>query len=178
MRFLFCLLLLFSVVFCEESEDSNAKRLVLFLKNQMQDSYENGRLTALLPINTWHNRYTYSEDRVQRYNERPYGLGISKTINKKYELYGIYGIVFADSNYHTQSMFGYIHLYHLNKGSIKFALGYTVGLTQRYEYWYIPLPLPLPAMGINYKSFSIQAAYVPGGKNDANVLFSWLSWIF
>lgn len=174
-KILICFFFVLNLIFADET---NAQKLVAFFKDQIKSSYDDGNIAIILPINTWHNRFTYDDEHIQRYNEKPYGAGIAKWISEENELYGIYGIVFSDSNWHTQTMLGYIHLYHLNNNAVKFGLGYTVGLTQRHEYYYIPLPLPLPAMGINFKNFSLQAAYVPGGKNDGNVLFSWISWIF
>ena len=47
----------------------------------------------------------------------------------------------------------------------------TLGLTQRHEYSYIPIPVPLPLIGVGYRALNLQAAYVPGIKNDGNVLF-------
>ena len=41
---------------------------------------------------------------------------------------------------------------------------------------YIPLPLPLPVLSLRYKQLAVQATYVPGSYNDANVLFTWLRW--
>ena len=88
---------------------------------------------------------------------------------------------FKDSNKHLQTIFGYAyqHNWHLdNKNQWRLGVGYTLSLTQRSEYAYIPVPLPLPLAGIGYKNFNIQAAYVPGVKNDGNVLFTWLRWEF
>ena len=47
-------------------------------------------------------------------------------------------------------------------------------MTQRHEYSYIPVPLPLPIAAVTYRNFSLNATYVPGVKNDGNVLFTWL----
>ena len=47
-----------------------------------------------------------------------------------------------------------------------------MGLTQRHEYAYIPVPLPLPMIGLGYRNIDINGAYVPGVKNDGNVLFA------
>ena len=73
-------------------------------------------------------------------------------------------------------MFGYAFLknwYFGTNDDLRIGAGFTAGLTQRHEYYYIPVPLPLPMAGIGYKRLDIQAAYVPGIKNDGNVLFIW-----
>ena len=28
-----------------------------------------------IPLNTWHNRWTYDDDKIESYNERPWGIG-------------------------------------------------------------------------------------------------------
>ena len=78
-------------------------------------------------------------------------------------------------------MIGYAYQYNWDiseSGDWKIGAGYTIGVTQRHEYSYIPVPLPLPVAGLTYKNVSWQAAYVPGIKNDGNVLFTWLKFSF
>lgn len=108
----------------------------------------------------------------------PWGLGYARLVQNDKEQYGLYAVVFEDSNYHMQSMFGYIHSYFLNDHKIKFSLGYTVGFVQRHEYYYVPIPLPLPVIGINLDRLSIQSAYIPGFKNFGNVAFTYISFRF
>jgi palmitoyl transferase len=60
------------------------------------------------------------------------------------------------------------------RGDWKIGVGYTLGITQREEYYYIPIPMPLPIVGIEYKGMALQAAYVPGLRNFGNVALFWL----
>ena len=85
-------------------------------------------------------------------------------------------MAFIDSNDYVETMFGYAFLKNWHSQTIDglhAGAGFTVGLTQRHEYAYIPVPLPLPMAGFGYKRLDFQAAYVPGIKNDGNVLFMW-----
>ncbi|MBR3502395.1 MAG: phospholipid:lipid A palmitoyltransferase, partial [Alphaproteobacteria bacterium] len=43
--------------------------------------------------------------------------------------------------------------------------------TQLNDYAFIPFPLQLPIFGFGYRNIDINGAYVPGIKNDGNVLF-------
>ncbi|RAX59308.1 hypothetical protein CCZ01_00805 [Helicobacter monodelphidis] len=145
--------------------------------------YNKGDTTLLIPLNTWHNRFFY-DARAKSYTELPWGIGVSKIIAKDRRLYGLYAIAFKDSHNKFQTMYGYLSQYYFaldSKEYWKVAIGYTLGITQRYEYRYIPLPLPLPTAGFSYQNVYIQMAYVPGipnVKNWGNVLFTWLSWQF
>lgn len=105
------------------------------------------------------------------------GAGFRADALRGRKLARLYAIAFKDSNDYVQTMFGYAYL--INKAIDEekdwhWGYGYTLGLTQRHEYSYIPVPLPLPMAAITYKNFSLNATYVPGVKNDGNVLFTWL----
>lgn len=165
-------------IICQIYAETNTEKFFKFMGTHIGDAWENGDYALIVPFNIWHNRYLYDDEHIKRYNEIPYGAGFAKWMSAEKQLYGVYAIAFADSNYHTQTMFGYIHQYHLNDNALKFSLGYTLGFTQRHEYYYIPVPLPLPTFGISFKALAVQAAYVPGLYNNGNVLFSWVAWSF
>ena len=128
-----------------------------------------------VPFYAWHNRLTYDNEHLDRYNENAWGagLGISR-YNQENTWSGIYAMAFKDSNSYVETYFGYARQWNLVAGKDeqwRVGAGYTLGLTQRHEYAYIPVPLPLPLVGVGYRGINIQAAYVPGIKNDGNVLF-------
>ena len=141
--------------------------------------WDNGSYELYVPVNIWHNRLAYDKKKIRRYNEAPWGLGAGKYVyDEDGNWHSLYFMVFKDSNYHPETMFGYgyQHNWYLDEEkNWRYGIGYTIGATQRCEYKYIPVPLPLPLVGIGYKHFSLQAAYVPGVKNDGNVLFTWLT---
>ena len=144
----------------------------------IKETYEEGRISAYIPVNTWHNRLAYDKKKIKEYNEAPYGFGVGKyRYDENGDWHAIYAMGFKDSNYHLQTIFGYAyqHNWYFDEDkNWRFGAGYTLSLTQRAEYLMIPLPLPLPVASLGYKYFSVQAAYVPGVKNDGNVLFTWL----
>ena len=104
-------------------------------------------------------------------------MGLGKTrYDENGNWHSLYAMAFKDSNKYLETIFGYAWMknWFVNcNRDIRVGLGYTLSLTQRHEYKYIPVPLPLPLAGIEYKKVALQAAYVPGVKNDGNVLFIW-----
>ncbi len=151
------------------------------LKVNIADTWHCGRLDVYTPFYAWHNRLTYDKKHIEKYNEEAWGFGLGKGYWKGNEWHGLYAMAFKDSNFYLETIFGYAYQYNWDlsdSGDWKIGAGYTLSLTQRHEYSYIPVPLPLPVGGISYKNVALQAAYVPGIKNDGNVLFTWLRFSF
>jgi palmitoyl transferase len=134
-------------------------------------------LDVYVPVSAWHNRLTYDQDKIDEYNEFPLGAGAGVSrLDDDGDWHGLYFMAFKDSNYHLQTIFGYAYQknwYFGEEEDWHAGVGFTTSLTQRSEYAYIPVPLPLPLAGVGYKNINVQAAYVPGIKNDGNVLFTW-----
>ncbi len=146
-------------------------------KYNISETWNSDTYDLYIPFYAWHNRLTYDDEHIDKYNEEAWGLGIGKyRYDKDGDWHGLYAIAFKDSNSYLETMFGYAYqknwFVNCNR-DFRVGLGFTVGVTQRHEYSYIPVPLPLPIAGVEYGRFAIQAAYVPGVKNDGNVLFTW-----
>lgn len=146
-------------------------------KYNVSETWQSDTYDLYVPFYAWHNRLAYDDEHIEKYNEEAWGLGIGKyRYDKDGDWHGLYAIAFKDSNSYLETMFGYAYqknwFVNCNR-DFRVGLGFTVGVTQRHEYSYIPVPLPLPIAGIEYGRFALQAAYVPGIKNDGNVLFSW-----
>ena len=151
------------------------------LKQDIKDTWNCGSLSAYLPVYAWHNRLAYDQEHVDKYNENPWGFGLGKWMTEGDNWHGLYAMAFKDSNKYLETFVGYAFIknHSLDEAeNWKLGYGYTLGLTQRHEYKYIPVPVPLPLGSISYKNVSLQAAYVPGIKNDGNVLFTWLKFDF
>lgn len=56
--------------------------------------------------------------------------------------------------------------------------GYTVGVTARHNWDYIPVPAVLPLASIGYGALDFQMTYIPGTHNNGNVYFAWLRYHF
>lgn len=148
-----------------------------FLVGDVKDIWNNEHDYDLyVPFYAWHNRLTYDKKHIKKYNENPWGagFGISHT-NYENTWSGIYGMAFKDSNSYVETYFGYARQWNWTAGQEnqwRAGIGYALGVTQRHEYAYIPVPLPLPLAGVGYRNLNIQAVYIPGIKNDGNVLFA------
>lgn len=131
-----------------------------------------------LPVLTWHNRATYDREHIDKYNEKPWGVGggISR-YDEKGNWNGIYLMTFKDSFNKWEPIGGYgwekiWNPVDKNK-DFKIGLGYTVFITARDNWKYIPIPAALPLASIGYKDYTFQATYIPGTHNNGNVLFGW-----
>jgi palmitoyl transferase len=60
--------------------------------------------------------------------------------------------------------------------NIRLGAGYTLGLTVREDFNYIPLPVIAPLASIEYKQIALQSTYIFGGKGNGNILFTWIRW--
>lgn len=147
-------------------------------KFNVSETWKSDTYDLYVPFYAWHNRLAYDEKHLKKYNEEAWGIGIGKyRYDEDGDWHALYAMVFKDSNFYAQTMFGYAFQknWFVNcDPDFRVGAGFTVGLTQRHEYNYIPVPLPLPLVGVEYHRFALQAAYVPGIKNDGNVLFTWL----
>lgn len=147
---------------------------------RVKQTWNSDQYDIYIPAYSWHNRLMYDKHKVRQYNEHPWGFGLGKSItDEDGDWHSLYIMGFMDSHDKFEPYGGYAFVKNWRPGEQKdFALGAGValGVTARHEYHYIPLPLPLPVVSLEYKNVSVQAAYIPGGYNDGNVLFTWLRW--
>ena len=147
------------------------------LKSDVSKTWASEDYDLYVPLYAWHNRLAYDQEHIDKYNENPWGVGLGKSYyDENGNWHSLYAMAFKDSNKYLETIFGYAWMknWFVNcNRDFRVGLGYTLSLTQRHEYKYIPVPLPLPLAGIEYKKVALQAAYVPGVKNDGNVLFIW-----
>ena len=144
----------------------------------VKEIWNSNNYDVYIPFYAWHNRLTYDDKHIAKYNEKAFGFGIGKSIyDENGNWYGLYAFAFNDSNSKLETVAGFAYLNNWSldsNGNWKVGAGYTLGVTQREEYAYIPIPMPLPIVGIEYKNIAVQAAYVPGLKNFGNVALFWL----
>jgi palmitoyl transferase len=104
------------------------------------------------------------------------GLGIGKyRYDKDGDWQGIYLMAFLDSQSKIEPIAGYgFQKVWQPTEKLKLGIGYTVGVTFRDDYDYLPIPVILPLMSAKYKQLAIQSTYILGGQGHGNVLFTWL----
>lgn len=150
------------------------------LKKRIVQTWNSNEYDIYLPVHTWHNRLTYDAGKVKKYNEQPWGGGIGRSMrDEDGDTHSLFIMGFQDSHNRFEPYGGYAYMKNWYAGKtedLSAGLGFVLGVTARDQYDYIPLPLPLPIFGVRYKQLAVQSAYIPGGYNDGNVLFTWLRW--
>lgn len=151
------------------------------IKQTLKRTWDSNQYDLYIPANTWHNRATYDRDKIDGYNERPWGIGLGKYYyDERGNKHSLYFMEFQDSHNIIEPIGGYAYeaLWNMSENT-KIGLGYTLSITARHDYDWIPFPAPLPILSFKYKKLSIQNTYVPGfTRNSGNILFTWLNWEF
>lgn len=144
--------------------------------------YTPDNIDLYIPVITWHNRFTYDDQHILRYNERPWGIGggISH-YDHKGNWNGLYLMAFKDSFDRWEPIGGYgweATWRPLSDQDFHTGVGLTGGFTQRNNWHYIPVPVLLPLASVGYKAANLQMTYIPGIHNNGNVWFAWLRFSF
>lgn len=172
------LCLLFFIVHANARADSMLHEVWADAKNTVTETWGADNYELFVPVNTWHNRHFYSQEKVDEYNEEPWGLGLGKY---RYDAAGnwhsVYLIAFKDSHSKPEPVAGYAFqkIWHPSN-HIRLGLGYTIGVTLREDLHYMPLPVVAPIASIEYKQLALQSTYIVGGQDRGNILFTWLKW--
>ena len=181
MFFDICIRFIVLALMCLTTSKVNAQTVSEWFQNtttHLESIWDKGSNELYVPLYTYHMPYAYSQEKIDQYTEYPMGIGFGRgLINESGNWEGIYGMTFKDSHGIYQYMVGYgwIPMWDIGKNSDwKYGVGATAFIMSRQDIMnYIPFPGVLPIASISYKDFSLQAAYVPGGQNVGNVLFSW-----
>lgn len=174
------LLLISTLSLCANAEDSGADTQSGWyaqLKNHLTEVWQKADQTDLyVPLVTYHNRSMYSREKIDSFNERPWGLGIGKSMRDADSNWdGYYVMAFKDSHDDWEPIVGYGHVKNLlgQANGLNAGVGVTAGFTARSDYNYKPLPVLLPIAAMGYDKVIVNATYVPGTKGNGNVLFMW-----
>lgn len=146
-----------------------------------QQIWSEGNNELYVPSYAWHNRYTYSSERLKTYNEWPIGAGIGKSFyDKNGDWHGLYAMAFLDSHKIVEPAAGYAFLKILKVSEhANIGAGYTVLITARPDIFHnIPFPGVLPWASVSYRRVSLSGTYIPGAKGAGNVLFLVLKYVF
>lgn len=160
----------------------NIKTIYHTALDHVTDTWKEGKVELFVPFLSYHMPFAYSADKRSEYNEYPAGggLGLGR-YNSSGNYEGTYAMAFLDSHSDMSYMAGYawIPTWHIAKSEVKVGVGLTGFLMSRQDYFGgFPFPGVLPLASVSYKQLAIQAAYVPGGQGNGNVLFAWGKWTF
>lgn len=143
---------------------------------RIQDIWQQGSPELYIPLHTHHFRFAYTREKIDSFNENPWGLGIGKGMyDRDGDWHGLYVMEFQDSHSRPEYMAGYGYKTYWPLGrEWKGGLGYTAFLTARSDIGhYTPIPAVLPMASLEHGRFSLESAYVPGGRGFGNILFFW-----
>jgi lipid IVA palmitoyltransferase len=167
-------LLFYLVGACADPSPETKKSFWTKTRQTLNQIWSQGKGDLYVPYYAWHNRLTYTSDKLPLYNEMPWGMGVGKGIwDDRNNWQGLYGMVFLDSHKNVQPMggYGYLITYHPTDDS-GLGIGFTAMVTARPDILNnVPFPAALPLASMHYKRLMILGAYVPGGTNIGNVLF-------
>lgn len=148
--------------------------------NTLSATWNSSQNELYVPLHTWHNRSKYTAEKIASYNENPWGLGFGKyRYDEQGNWHALYAMAFLDSHSKLEPIagYGYEKIWRPSE-NWRLGAGFTAGFTARQDYSYIPIPIVLPLISIEYRRFSLQATYVPGGQGNGNILFTWMRWQF
>lgn len=123
-----------------------------------------GSTGLLLPAYTIHPGYAYATEKRHNENGYTWGGGISRNfIDSRGNRRILYAMAFSDSHNNIEPFMGYAWLSRWKLGTSPFyaEAGYTLGLTARGDYKWIPFPAPLPLLGFGIDNFMLYGTYVP-----------------
>lgn len=149
--------------------------------NRVDQIWTEGGTDLYITGYSWHNRATYSREKIDSFNELAWGGGLGKSIyDEDGDWQGLYAMAFLDSHSKIQPMAGYGFMKMARVGAdTRFGLGYTLFMTSRADIFNrIPFPGVLPLVSAGYKDATLFATYIPGGKGNGNVMFVFGKWAF
>jgi palmitoyl transferase len=172
-----CLLLLFNIEAFTHPTVEPCTHILPFLKPiclRMNKVWTEGDNHIYFSGYAWHNRFTYSRDKIHSFNEAAWGGGVGKGLfDEKGNWHALGFIGFLDSHSQLEPVLGYTYLKVANlDNNFKFGLGFTAMITARSDTnHFIPFPGALPWATLFFKKFAVSATYIPGFNNNGNVMY-------
>ncbi|HBY9716919.1 TPA: lipid IV(A) palmitoyltransferase PagP [Klebsiella aerogenes] len=174
---------LFIVISSKATLTSSVSDTISSVKNNLVQTWQSSDYGNLyLPTITWHARFAYDKEKIDKYNERPWGAGFGQSYwDKNGDWDGLYIMVFKDSFNKWEPIGGYgweKTWRNTLDNKLNVGLGYTLGVTSRNNWNYIPIPVILPLASVGYGLTTFQMTYIPGTYNNGNVYFAWMRFQF
>ena len=143
----------------------------------LKQTWNEGTPELYVPLFTWHLPWAYTRQQIDEYNNFPLGVGLGRgRYAEDGDWDGFYAMVFQDSHSKPEYQVGYGYkTFWPVEGDFKAGIGYTVFIGARSDWHnYAPFPAVLPIISFDYaKKVSLDAAFVPGGTGNGNILFFW-----
>ena len=142
-----------------------------------ENIYDNGRLSLILSGYAHHGRSTYTSEKLTEFNEKAWGLGISKIMrDDKDNEEALEFLVLSDSHAKPQINAVYSYQWMMPLGSrLEAGIGYTAGLFHRRDIiGGIPFPGILPLATFGTRDTKLVVSYIPrlsANKGNGDVLY-------
>ncbi|NOU39934.1 MAG: lipid IV(A) palmitoyltransferase PagP [Methylotenera sp.] len=178
LKYLLVVISLFFQVATAYAEEPLRPGIWVRMKDSLLQTWDSTDYELYVPISAWHNRSYYSSEKIDTYNEQPWGLGLGKyRFDEEGDWHALYVMAFQDSHSDIEPLAGYaFQKIWRPTDDLRLGVGYSVGLTLRKDYNYLPLPILAPLFSVEYKRLALQSTYIPGGTGNGNILFTWLRW--
>ena len=143
----------------------------------LKDAWYDGRPTLYVSGYTWHDPSTYSQEKLDEFNDKAWGggFGWSKTAANG-DSFGWYALIFRDSHFQYTKAVGWSWMtYWPANNDFAVGLGYTAFLASRPDIasnW--PFPAALPLAGIKIRKFELLGTFIPklnAGINHGDVAY-------
>ena len=148
---------------------------VAYNYDQSKRAFLEGQWDFYLPLYTLHAPWVYSAGQRAQLNDRPWGLGIGRTVvDDQGHTQGLYTMAFQDSHFKPMYIVGYDWMaYWPLAGRLEGGVGYTLFLFSRSDVAsYAPIPGILPLVSVRYRKAELYSTYVPGfGRGAGNATF-------
>lgn len=163
----------------ETSPDTQnfVKRWWYATRNNFSKIYNEGNNDLYLTGYAYHDRWTYTKEKLRDLNEGAYGGGFGRSlINENGNTEMLYLMAHLDSHSDVQINAGYAWAKKFSiAGDVKVGFGYTAFLVSRSDFaGHFPLPFALPLVSLDIDNLSIMGIIIPklnDGINNGNVLF-------
>ncbi|TAL64776.1 MAG: lipid IV(A) palmitoyltransferase PagP [Legionella sp.] len=160
-----------------DQDPQACSKWVAFLKPACQHLHRiwtEGKNELYLSGYAWHNRYTYTPERIKTYNELAWGGGFGKGyLDEHGNFHAIAAFAFLDSHKNIEPVVNYSYFITAHfPHDFSIGLGGTVLITSRPDILNgIPFIGALPAALITFKKTTIGLTYIPGAVGAGNVLY-------
>lgn len=139
--------------------------------------FDEGKNDFYLTIYAYHDRFTYTSEKLKELNEGAFGLGLGRSIvNENGNDEMIFAMTHLDSHSDIQVNAGYawVKKFHVME-NLQLGIGYAAGLVSRSDFaGRIPIPFILPLGTIDFGKGTLNIILIPklnDGINNGNVLF-------
>ena len=120
----FYLVLLPYVAIAEEPKEAS---MLSSIQETVSQTWQSTDYELYIPVNVWHNRHYYSDEKIDGFNENPWGLGLGKyRFDNEGDWHGLYAMAFFDSHRKIEPAVGYgfQKIWHSSENT-RLGLGYT-----------------------------------------------------